>query len=214
MKLFLIVLLSCTAAALAFAQDRDFLTSNEVEQVREAQEANDRLQLYIHFARQRVDLVEQYLAKEKPGRSIFVHNALEDYTKIIEAIDSVADDALRRNRPIDTGMVAVLSAEKEFLGKLNKIQESEPKDFDRFKFVLSEAIDTTTDSQELSLEDSKKRGAEISAKDAKEKTERDSMMSSDEQKERKKAADNQEEPKKKVPSLYRPGEKPANPPPQ
>lgn len=212
MKFSLIAGLSFAAAALAFAQDRDFLTSNEIEQVREAQEANDRLQLYIHFARQRVDLVEQYLAKEKPGRSIFVHNALEDYTKIIEAIDSVADDALRRNRPIDTGMVAVLSAEKEFLGKLNKIQESEPKDFDRFKFVLSEAIDTTTDSQELSLEDSKKRGAEVSAKDAKEKSERDSMMSSDEQKERKKAADNQEEPKKKVPSLYRPGEKPANQP--
>lgn len=212
MKFLLIAWLSFTAAAIASAQDRDFLTSNEVEQIREAQEPNDRLQLYIHFARQRVDLAEQYLAKEKPGRSIFVHNALEDYTHIIEAIDSVADDALRRNRPIDTGMVAVLSAEKDFLGKLNKIQESEPKDFDRFKFVLSEAIDTTTDSQELSIEDSKKRGAEISAKDAKEKTERDSMMSSDEQKERKKAADNQEEPKKKVPSLYRPGEKPANQP--
>lgn len=212
MKLSLFALLSCTAAALALAQDRDFLTSNEVEQVREAQEPNDRLQLYIHFARQRVDLVEQYLAKEKPGRSIFVHNALEDYTKIVEAIDSIADDALRHNHPIDTGMVAVLSAEKDFLGKLNKIQESEPKDFDRFKFVLSEAIDTTTDSQELSLEDSKKRGAEVSAKDTKEKAERDSMMSSDEQKERKKAANNQEEPKKKAPSLYRPGEKPANPP--
>ncbi len=212
MKLFLIAWCSFAAAALASAQDRDFLTSNEVEQVREAQEPNDRLQLYIHFARQRVDLVEQYLAKEKPGRSIFVHNALEDYTKIIEAIDSVADDALRRNHPIDTGMVAVLSAEKDFLIKLNKIQESEPKDFDRFKFVLSEAIDTTTDSQELSLEDSKKRGAEVSAKDTKEKAERDSMMSSDEQKERKRAADNQEEPRKKVPSLYRPGEKPANPP--
>ena len=91
-----------------FAQDRDFLTSNEVEQVREAQDPNDRLQLYLHFARQRMDLVEQYLAKEKSGRSIFIHNALEDYTKIIEAIDSVADDALRHNHPIDTGMVAVI----------------------------------------------------------------------------------------------------------
>jgi len=159
-----------------------------------------------------MDLVEQYLAKEKPGRSIFIHNALEDYNQIIEAIDSVADDALRHNHPIDTGMVAVLSAEKDFLSRLNKIQESEPKDFDRYKFVLSQAIDTTSDSQELSLEDSKKRSAEISAKDAKQKSERDSMMSSDEQKERKKAANDQEEQKKKVPSLYRPGEKPTNQP--
>ena len=199
----------CFAAGLlAFGQDRDFLTANEVEQVREAQEPNDRLLLYIHFARQRLDLIDQYLAKEKPGRSIFVHNALEDYNKIIEAIDSVADDALRRNRPVDTGMVAVLNAEKGFLDKLNKIQEGDYKDADRYKFVLTEAIDTTTDSHELSLEDSKKRGTELAGKDAKEKSEREAVMSSEEQKERKKVAEKEDESKKKIPSLLRPGEKP------
>ncbi len=195
----------------ARAQDRDFLTSNEVEQIREAQDPNDRLALYVHFAKQRMDLVQQYLAKEKPGRSIFVHNALEDYTKIIEAVDSVADDALRHNKPIDNGMLAVLDAEKEFLTQLNKIQDSEPKDFDRYKFVLSEAIDTTTDSHDLSLEDAKKRSADLSAQDSKEKTERESMMSHDEQKERKKTAAKDDGEKKKIPSLLRPGEKPPNP---
>ncbi|HLH05184.1 MAG TPA: hypothetical protein VKX25_20615 [Bryobacteraceae bacterium] len=206
MKVFVL----CLAAIPLLAQDRDFLTPNEVDQVREAQDPNDRLALYIHFARQRMDLVEQYLAKEKPGRSIFIHNALEDFSHIIEAIDSVADDALRHNRPIDKGMVAVIDAEKEFLDKLNKIQDNEPKDLDRYKFVLSEAIDTTTDSHDLSLEDSKKRSGELAAGDAKEKSEREAMMSQTEQKERKKAAAQDEEKKKKVPSLLRPGEKPPN----
>ncbi len=206
-------LIMCLAGStlLLCGQDRDFLTSNEVEQVREAQDPNERLLLYVHFARQRIDLVEQYLAKEKPGRSIFIHNALEDYSRIIEAIDSVADDALRHNRPIDTGMVAVLGAEKDFLGKLTKVQEDEPKDFERYKFVLSEAIDTTSDSHELSLEDSKKRGTELATRDAKEQSEREAMTSTKEQKEKKKAAEKEEETKKKVPTLYRPGEKPAQP---
>ena len=208
MKLHKVSLFVLAIALLASAQDRDFLTANEVEQVREAQEPNERLLLYIHFARQRLDLVDQYLAKEKPGRSIFIHNALEDYNNIIEAIDSVADDALRRNRPVDTGMVAVLSAEKDFLDKLNKIQDNAPKDFDRFKFVLSQAIDTTSDSHDLSLEDSKKRGNELASKDAKEKSEREAVMSSEEQKERKKAAAKDDDTKKKVPSLLKPGEKP------
>lgn len=208
---FTIPALTLAIATLAVAQDRDFLTPNEVDQVREAQDPNDRLLLYIHFARQRLDLVQQYLAKEKSGRSVFIHNALEDYSKIIEAIDSVADDALRHNRPIDTGMVAVLSAEKEFIDQLNKIQDSGPKDFDRYKFVLAEALDTTTDSHDLSLEDSKKRTADLSSEDAKEKSQRESMMSATEQKERKKAANAEEETKKKVPSLYRPGEKPKDP---
>jgi hypothetical protein len=209
MKFGLIISLCVASAALVFAQDRDFLTPNEVEQVREAQEPNERLLLYIHFAKQRMDLVQQYLAKDKPGRSIFIHNALEDYSRIIEAIDNVADDALRHNHPIDTGMVAVISAEKEFLAQLNKIQDSEPKDVDRYKFVLSDAIDTTSDSEQLSMEDSKKRGAELSADDTKEKNERESLMSTEEQKDRKKAANKEQDSKKKIPSLYRPGEKPA-----
>lgn len=197
---------------LSAQEDRDFLTSNEVEQVREAQAPNDRLLLYVHFARQRMDLVSQYLAKDKPGRSLFIHNALEDYTKIIEAIDSVADDALRHNHPIDQGMVAVLAAEREFLDKLNKIQETESRDSERYKFVLAEAIDTTADSHDLSLEDSKKRGTELSAKDAKEKSDREAMMSAAEQSEHKKAAKKEEETKKKIPTLLRPGEKPPQQP--
>jgi hypothetical protein len=202
-------------AAMCSAQDRDFLTPDEVEQVRDAQDPNDRLALYIHFATQRIDMVENYLAKEKPGRSIFIHNTLEDYSHIIEAIDTVCDDALKRHKEIDKALIAVLNAEKDFLDKLNKIQDENPKDLERYKFVLTEAIDTTSDSRQMNLEDSNKRAGELAATEAKEKKERDAMMPSNEVKDRKKDADaqNPEEQKKKIPSLYRPGEKPANPPP-
>lgn len=205
---FLLVLF---AAALCLGQDHDFLTPNEVAQIREAQDPNDRLTLYVHFARMRMDLIEQYLAKEKPGRSVFIHDNLEDYSQIIEAMDSVADDALRHNRAIDKGMLLVLDAEKEFLDKLTKIQDSDPKDLDRYKFVLTEAIDTTSDSRELSMEDSAKRTAELAAQDSKEKKERDAMTPAKEVKDRKQAAQTEDDKKKKTPSLYRPGEKPQNP---
>ena len=194
--------------------DRDFLTPNEVDQIRMAQEPNNRIALYIHFAKTRMDLVQHYLGQDKPGRSIFIHNALEDYSKIIEAIDSVTDDALRHNRPVDKGMIALLNAEKEFLDQLDKIEGSNPRDFERYKFVLAEAIDTTRDSRELSMEDSAKRGNELSAKDTKDKTERESVMSTKEVASRKKEAEKTsgDAEKKKIPSLYRPGEKPQNQP--
>ena len=193
---------------LLVAQDRDFLTPNEVDQVRETQEPNQRLLLYIHFAKQRIDLVQQYLAKEKSGRSLFVHNTLEDYSKIIEAMDSVSDDALRRHADVEKGLVAVLNAEQEFLAALNKIQDSAPSDFDRYKFVLQEAIDTTADSHQLAMEDSQQRSAQLAAEDAKEKKEREAMMPQKEAAARKKAAGAETEQKKKIPSLYKPGEKP------
>jgi hypothetical protein len=215
---FLILLGIAGAAAgiLAAQEDRDFLTPNEIQQVREAQDPNERLMLYVKFARQRMDLLQQYLAKEKPGRSIFIHNTLEDYSHIIEAIDSVSDDALRRNRPLDKSTQSVVDAEKEFLGQLNKIQQSQPKDLDRYSFVLQTAIDTTSDSHDLGLEDLHKRSSELAASDAKEKKERDAMMPSKEVADRKKQAEAQGEdtPQKKIPSLYRPGEKKDTNPPQ
>ncbi len=209
MKLALLSLLVLSCGWLSAQEDRDFLSPNEVDQVREAQDPNARLLLYVQFARMRMDLLQQYVAKEKPGRSIFIHNTLEDYSKIIESIDSVSDDALRHNRPIDKGMIAVAGAEKEFLDKLNKIQDLEPKDLDRYKFVLSQAIDTTSDSRDLSLEDAHKRGAELTATDAKAQKDREAMMPKSEVKERKQSAEDQseQEQQKKVPSLLKPGEK-------
>lgn len=196
--------LSCSEVC---AQDRDFLTPNEVDQVRQAQEPNQRLQLYVEFAKVRIDLLQQYVANPKPGRSLFIHNTLEDYKNIIEAIDTVSDDALRRKLNIDKGTVEVMNAEKDFLATLNKIQDSNPPDLDRYKFVLTEAIDTTSDSRELSAEDAKSRGAELSAADAKEKAKRDAVMSESEVADRKKSSDTEAKEKKKVPSLFKPGEK-------
>jgi hypothetical protein len=134
---------------------------------------------------------------------------LEDFGQIIEAIDSVSDDALLRHADISKGMGLVAEAEKGFLEKLNKIHESGPKDLDRYQFVLSNAIDTTNDSRELSLQDLSKRSGELKAEDAKEKAARDAM-SSDKDKKKTAEAPKDGEEKKKVPSLYKPGEKPAN----
>lgn len=193
--------------SLLVAQDRDFLTPDEVDQIRETQEPNARLALYVHFAKERIDLVQQYLAKDKPGRSLFIHNTLEDYSHIIEAMDMVSDDALKRHVALDTGIMAVLNSEKQFLDALTKVQSSEPHDLERYRFVLQQAIDTTSDSRDMAMEDSKRRGAELTAAEAKEKKEREAAMPTKEVAERKKDADKQEQPKKKIPSLYRPGEK-------
>src|SRR5271156_3905640 len=140
---YLAILLVC--AACGFAQERDFLTADEVDQIREIQEPNARLKLYVLFARQRLALLQQFLSTEKPGRSALIHDTLEQYTHIIEAIDTVADDALKRKVALVEGMKLVSAAEKDMLETLQKIQDAEPKDLPRYEFALKSAIDTTSD---------------------------------------------------------------------
>jgi hypothetical protein len=204
MKRWLICVL--LAVPMAAQQQRDFLTADEADQIRLAQGANDRLNLYLEFAKQRLDQVQHWLAKEKRGRSILIHDALDDYSNIIDAIDTVADDALKRHQDIKLGLAAVVTAEKEMLAGLEKIRDSEPKDMGRYDFILKQSIDGTTDSLESAGEDPGARSAELAAKDAKERKEMEEAMSPEEREARQAEDAKADKAKKKAPTLLRPGE--------
>lgn len=200
-------------AAPAGAWQRDFLNADEIDQIREAQEPNLRLKLYADFAKARVDLVKNLLSKDKPGRSGMIHDALEDYSKILDAIDTVADSAAAKKAEIKPGLTAVANTYKELLPQLQKIQESNPKDLDRYQFALTQALETTSDSLDLANEDLGKRGKDVEAREQKQKKAMEADLSppggvkAAEEKQKADDAKSDDPPKRKPPTLLRPGEK-------
>jgi hypothetical protein len=149
------------------------------------------------------------LSEEKAGRSVLVHDLLEQYTQIVDAIDTVADDALQRKVSIEVGMEAVGSAEKEILPVLEKVRDGQPKDLGRYQFALTQAIDATRESLEASSQDLEQRGAEVQARREREKKELESITQPKDLQQKKAAeakAAADEKNKRKAPTLLRKGE--------
>src|SRR5688572_7052485 len=202
------------AVVLGAQRRGDFLTADEIDQIKEAQEPNLRISLYAKFAKERVDLVNNLLSKDKAGRSTMIHDALEQYAKILDAVDAVTDQSLVRKADMSVGLGILAKAEREMLPMLEKIRESRPKDIDRYEFVLKTAIDTTADSLEMAEADLGKRTRDVEARQAREKkaiqeamtpAEREGKEAFEKQLEEKAAAEAKQQ--KKAPTLMRPGEK-------
>jgi hypothetical protein len=211
--LWFFALAACAALLVAQVRERDFLSTDEAEQIKDAQEPNQRMALYAKFARRRIDLVKSLIARDKANRSVLIHDALDDYSKIIDALDDVADDALQRKVDIKPAIDLIQGYERDLLPILQKLRESHPKDIDRYDFVLKTAIDTTSDSLDLAEADVGERAKDVQARAAQEKKTLDENRSPSErdakQAEDKKAADQQQQsgtPQRKPPTLLRPGE--------
>jgi hypothetical protein len=209
MKRTLILFIAALMAIPALAQ-REFLTNDEIDKIREAQDPNMRLKIYLVFAKQRLDQLQQQITKDKKGRSLTVRQLLEDYGQIVDAIDTVSDDALKRKVDVSVGVGEVSDTEKKFLAQLKRLEESHPHDLDMYEVSLKNAIETTSDSIATAAEDLGKRTALVTAKAEEEKKKIESLSTPEQLKEKKteEAKADIGTPKRKPPTLYRPGEKP------
>lgn len=218
MKLRILALIPMLLAPLGAQEigiNKEFLTDYEIDLLRDRQKPKERIAAYLKFASLRLELVDQLLAVEEAGRGAKLHRNLEEYGRIVEAIDTVIDDALARNRNIDQALEGLSGSEEEFLARLEALQQAAPDDLWRYEFVLEDAIEMTRDSMELALQDLGDRKRVVLQQDRAAQQRQEGTMSAARKKDvdsaRAEQAAQDTEQKSRRPTLLRPGEKIAEP---
>jgi hypothetical protein len=130
---------------------RDPLTSPEIDQIRDASwEPQQRLALYVKFARARLVALEQMRsdpkAKNRPQQT---HDLLDDFLLIYDELNDNIDTYIDRKDDVRKPLKMVIDADTEFQAKLRALKDAAGvpvEEANRYEFVLSNALDTVDGS--------------------------------------------------------------------
>jgi hypothetical protein len=144
-------LLTVCAVTAAAQRRRDPLTQPEIEQVRDASwEPQQRLTLYVKFARARLVKLEQMRNDPKSkDRAQQTHDMLDDFLLIYDELNDNLDTYVDRRDDIRKPLKTVIEADTEFQAKLRALKEAADVSADEskeYEFVLTNALDTLDSS--------------------------------------------------------------------
>ena len=152
MKLWLAPILALVIAAPLAAQRRighDPLNAVETDKLRDtAQEPNERLKLYVGFARARLTSIDQLLADPKAkDRTTQLHDLLADFATLADEIADNVDTYHGEHWDIRKSLKLVIEGDSEFQVKLKQLNQTfngptAPPDAEQYKFVLQDALES------------------------------------------------------------------------
>ena len=150
MALGLVLMLTTSAWA---QRHRDPFTSAEIDQIRDASwEPQQRLALYLKFARARLVALEQMRSDLKiKDRAQQTHDRLDDFLLIYDELNDNIDTYSDRKNDIRKPLKLIVDADTEFEAKLRALKDAAdapPEEAKKYEFVLSNALDTLDTSAE------------------------------------------------------------------
>jgi len=153
-RLLLVVLM---AGAVVAQVGRDPLTRSEADQIREAADnPAKRIALFLQFAQDRLTQFQSKRQGNDFDRSDRMHQALQDYSGILEELDDNVDELVaghvtgemqgKAPKP-EKPLQSLIAAETQMLASLQKIQStSSPADLSIYRYELADCLDATRDS--------------------------------------------------------------------
>lgn len=136
---------SCAVLHAQFEQ-KDYLSPMESDKIRDAETTNQRLQLFVTFADDRLKKFQYELQHPSPNRHGEMLNALMNgYVGCLDDAADLMQLGIEKQENIRAGIDLVNTKAKEFLEVLNKIV-ADKVDVDIYKDNLDDAIEGTKDA--------------------------------------------------------------------
>lgn len=139
---------------LVVAQHRnDPLTPAEIDQLRDsAVEPEQRMKLYVQFARARLVALEQMRSDPKvTNRGQQTHQMLEDFLAVYDELNDNLDNFESRKSDLRKALKYVIEGDTEFQAKLRALKDdarASKQEASDYQFILSNAIDSVDNSAE------------------------------------------------------------------
>lgn len=147
---FVLVLLFTGYTAIA-QRSRDPFTQAEIDQIRDVSwEPQQRLALYVKFARERLVAMEQMRNDPKAkNRAQQTHDKLDDFVAIYDELNDNIDTYIDRKNDIRKPLKLIIDADSEFQAKLLALKNAAdvpPEEEKQYEFVLGNALETLNES--------------------------------------------------------------------
>ena len=139
------VLASAAFAPRTYAQ-KDYLSAVEADKIRDAENSNERIRLFLSFAEDRLKKFQYELQHPASNKHPEMLNALMNaYVGCVDDAADLIQLGIEKQENIRKGIDLMVSRSKEFLETLNKIS-AEGAEIDIYKDNLDDAIEGTRDA--------------------------------------------------------------------
>jgi len=140
-----VMILASSVCAFALAQ-KDYLSALEADKIRDADNTNERIKLFLTFAEDRLKKFQYELQHPSSNKHPEMLNALMNaYVGCVDDAADLMQLGIQKQENIRPAVDLMASRSKEFLEILNKIS-SDGTDIDSYKDNLDDAIEGTRDA--------------------------------------------------------------------
>jgi hypothetical protein len=143
------LLLAVFLGVAAGADKADYLSDDEVDELREAQAPSDRIEKYLSFAQVRLTRFDDYRSRPpNPDYDIpgYLETQLDQYIRITDALKDWIEDHFDRRDDMRVGLKKVLEMGPHQLEQLRHVEQSPDPYAAGYRKSLNDAIDDFSDA--------------------------------------------------------------------